>query len=121
MEAITQITTQEVLDHHIAAFKDADVRELLKDYTEESELLTHDGAIKGLTAIQSFFEEVFKIIPKGANFQLKQMINRDDVIYIAWNCDSPFVNIPMGTDTFLIENEKIKYQTLAAHIVPKQE
>jgi hypothetical protein len=33
---------------------------------EESELLTPDGALKGLNAIRSFFEEIFKIVPKGS-------------------------------------------------------
>jgi ketosteroid isomerase-like protein len=120
MEVIAQTQTQEVLNHHLSAFVEADLNELLRDYTEESELLTPDGAMKGLNAIQSFFEEVFKIIPKGSTLHLKQMIVKDSLAYIAWNCESPLVSIPIGTDSFIMEHDKILYQTLAAHIIPKQ-
>lgn len=121
MEAAIQTNIQAVLHHHLSAFIEADVNEIIKDFTEESELLTPDGALKGLNAIRSFFEEVFKIIPKGSTLDMKQMIVRDNVAYLAWTCESSFVSIPLGTDSFIMENDKILYQTLAAHIIPKQE
>lgn len=119
METVTQTKTQEILNHHLSAFMEADVDEILKDFTEESELLTPDGALKGLNAIRSFLEEVFKMVPKGSTLEPKQMIVRDNLAYIAWSGESPFVSIPLGTDSFIIENDKILYQTLAAHIIPK--
>ena len=119
MEAVAQTKTQEVINHHLSAFLDADLNEIMKDFTEESELLTPDGALKGLNSISSFFGQVFKIVPKGSTFEMKQMIVRDSIAYLAWSCDSSFVSIPLGTDSFIIKNDKILYQTLAAHIVPK--
>jgi hypothetical protein len=119
METVTQTKTQEILNHHLSAFMEADVDEVLKDFTEESELLTPDGALKGLNAIRSFLEEVFKMVPKGSTLEPKQMIVRDNLAYITWSGESPFVSIPLGTDSFIIENDKIVYQTLAAHIIPK--
>ena len=119
METVTQTKTQEVLNHHLSAFMEADVDEVLKDFTEQSELLTPDGALKGLNAIRSFLEEVFKMVPKGSTLETKQMIVRDNLAYITWSGESSFVSIPLGTDSFIIENDKIVYQTLAAHIIPK--
>ena len=119
MATTTLSKNQEVVNHHLAAFLEADLNEILKDFTEESELLTPDGPLKGLDAIRSFFEEAFKIVPKGSTFELKQMIVRDNVTYLAWTCESSFVSIPIGTDSFIVENDKIIYQTLAAHIIPK--
>ena len=119
METVSQTKTQEILNHHLSAFMDADIDEILKDFTEESELLTPDGALKGLSAIRSFLEEVFKMVPKGSTFEPKQMIVRDNLAYITWSGESTFVSIPLGTDSFIMENGKILYQTLAAHIIPK--
>jgi hypothetical protein len=119
MEAITSPTTQEILNHHLSAFLQADVHEILKDYTEESELLTPDGPMKGLDAISSFFEEAFKLVPKESSLVPKQMIVRDNVGYVAWSGETPTVQIPLGTDTFVIENDKILYHTLAVHMLPK--
>lgn len=119
MEAVKQTKAQEVLNHHLSAFLNADLNEMMKDYTEDSELLTPNGPLKGLNSISNFFAEAFKIVPKGSAFEMKQMIIRDDILYLAWSCDSSFVSIPLGTDSFIIENDKILYQTLAAHIIPK--
>ncbi len=119
MEAVTQTKTQEVINHHLSAFLEADLNEIMKDFTEESELLTPDGALKGLNSISSFFGEVFKIMPKGSAFEMKQMILRDGISYLTWTGDSSFVSVPLGTDSFIIKNDKILYQTFAAHIIPK--
>jgi hypothetical protein len=120
MEAPVQTSTHAVLDHHLSAFVEAEISEILKDYTDESELLTPDGALKGVAAIQSFFEEVFKIFPKESKFEKKQVIVRDNIAYLAWMGESLYVSIPLGTDTFIFQNDKILYQTLAAQIIPKQ-
>ena len=117
METTKKTKTQEILDHHLFAFAEADVNELLKDFTEESELLTSNGGLKGLNEIRSFFEETFKIIPKGSTFEISQRIVRDNVAYVAWTCESSFVSIPLAADTLIIENDKIKFQTMAIHII----
>jgi ketosteroid isomerase-like protein len=119
MQTTFQITTKEVLDHHVAAFIETDVEEIMKDYNAGSELLTPQGAVQGLRAIRAFFEEIFKIFPKGSGLDIKQEIIRGNIAYISWTGQSPFVNISMGTDTFVMEGVKILYQTLGAHIVAK--
>lgn len=119
MEVIKETKTQEVVARHLSAFNDAAIDEILEDFTEESELLTPDGPLKGLAALRAFYGEVFKMVPKGSALEIKQMIVRGNVAYVAWTCDSPFVTIPIGADTFLVEGDKIKYQTLGAHIIPK--
>jgi len=120
MEAVLQTKTKEILDHHLSAFMDADVEEIMKGYSERSELLTPQGPVSGLTAIRSFFEEIFKVVPKGSTLDLKQEIIRDNIAYIVWAGESAFVSIPMGADTFVVDGDKIIYQTLVAHIIPKQ-
>jgi hypothetical protein len=104
----------------VSAFVETDVNEIMKDFMEESELLTPDGALKGLNAIRSFFEEIFKIVPKGSALEMKQMIIKENIAYIVWTADSSFVSIPLGTDTFIMENDKILYQIVAAQIIQKQ-
>ena len=120
METLLQTKTEQILNHHLFAFIETDVNEIMKDFTEASELLTPDGALKGLDAIRSFFEETFKIVPKGSTLEIKQQIIRDNIAYIVWSGESSFVSIPLGADTFIIENDKIAFQVVAAQIIPKQ-
>jgi len=113
--------TEEILNHHVSAFVETDLNEIMKDYTDRSELLTPQGPVTGLNAIRSWLEEIFKAFPKGSSLDLKQTIIRDNVAYIVWSGESSFVSIPLGVDTFIMENDKILYQNLPAHIVPKQQ
>src|SRR5438046_873660 len=64
METTFHTKTKEILDHHVSAFIEADVEEILKDFSEHSEVLTPQGAVKGLPAIRSLFEGIFKIFIK---------------------------------------------------------
>ena len=112
--------TEEILNHHVLAFVETDVDEIMKDYTERSELLTPQGPVSGLNAIRAWFEEIFKAFPKGSPLDLKQTIIRDNIAYIVWSGESSFVSAPLGVDTFIMENDKILYQNLAAYIIPKQ-
>jgi len=120
METMLQTKTKTILDHHVSSFLEADMEEIMKDFSEQSELLTPQGALKGTSAIRVFFEEIFKLIPKGSTLELKQEIIRDNIAYVVWASESIFATIPMGTDTFIMEEDKIRYQILAAHIIPKQ-
>ena len=120
METLLQTKTVEILNHHLSAFIEADLDEIMKDFTEASEVLTPDGALKGLAAIRSCFVEVFKILPKGSTLELKQQMIRDNIAYVVWTADSSFVSIPLGADTFIMENDMIMYQIVAAHIIPNR-
>jgi len=120
MSTVVLPRTEEILNHHVSAFVETDVDEIMKDYTERSELLTPQGPVSGLKAILSWFEEIFNAFPKGSRFDLKQTITRDNVEYIVWSGESPFVSVPFGVDTFILENDKIIFLALGAQIVPKQ-
>jgi len=120
MQTAIQTRTKEILDHHLSAFIETDVEEIIKDFSEQSELLTPQGPLTGLGSIRSFFVEIFKAMTKGSTLELKQRLIRNNVAYVAWSAESSFVSIPTGTDTFIMEGDKIIYQTLAAHIIPKQ-
>ena len=120
MNNVLVTNTEEILNHHLSAFVETDVDEIMKDYTANSELLTPQGPVKGLDGIRSFFEEIFKIAPKGSALDLKQVLIRDNMAYIVWAGESSFVSIPFGADTFIMENDKILFQNVAAYIIPKQ-
>jgi ketosteroid isomerase-like protein len=113
-------TTKEVLTHHLTAFGNNDLNQIMKDYTEESEVLTPNGPLKGLTAIREFFADYFDVIPTGSAFELKQMTVTHNVAYVAWTSESTTTNILLGTDSFFIEADKIRFHTVADYRTKKQ-
>jgi SnoaL-like domain len=116
----SQITPESVFQHHIEALGKNDMDELMKDYTEESELWTPDGDIVGLKAIASFFSYAFTLFPKDkTKLELKKMIAKDHKVYIVWTADSPIVNVQFATDSFEIIEGKILWQSTAFQMVQK--
>jgi hypothetical protein len=111
--------TKDILTHHLIAFGSNDLEEIMKDYTEASEVLTSDGLLKGLSSIRTFFEKLFVTIPTGSFFEMKQSIISGNVAYIVWASESSIASIPFGTDSFFMEGNKIKMHTVAAHILEK--
>jgi len=115
-----QISTDTILDHHLMAFINNDLAELMKDYSEESEVWTPNGAIVGLDAISSFYTYVFTLLPKAQfTLDIQQRIVKEDKAYIVWSTESPVVNIPVGSDSFQMSGDKIIWQSLVAQIIQK--
>lgn len=104
---------EQVLVHHLTAFGNNDLDEIIKDYTETSVIMTPNSSINGLVAIRIFFENFFAAVPIGSAFSMKQKIIVGHIAYIAWSSESTQAKIPMGTDTFVFEDNKIKYHTVA--------
>jgi len=76
--------------------------------------------VKGLEGIKGLFEYVFSLLPRESfKFNLTQQIIFGDYAYLAFDCNSSLVDVPMGTDTFKIQGGKIIWQALAAHIILK--
>jgi hypothetical protein len=118
MTANETITTA-VLQHHLTAFGANNLDEIMKDYTEASEVLTPEGPLKGLLAIRQFFADYFVAIPAGSAFDMKRLTVTGNAAYIVWTSDSDFASIPLGTDSFFLENGKIRLHTVAAQILSK--
>lgn len=108
-------TNKEVLMHHLTAFGNNDLDAILEDYTEESEISTVDGIIRGLDHIREFFAEIFKAIPTGSEFEMKKLNSSNNVAHIVWASKSATADIPLGSDTFVFENGKIKFHSVALY------
>jgi ketosteroid isomerase-like protein len=112
-----EIATKKVLMHHLTSFGNNNLEEIMLDYTEESILLCNKGTLKGLDKIRQFLKEMFNLIPSGSEFEMKQLTISDKVAHIIWTSKSAIAEIPFGTDTFLIEDDKIKVHTVAALVI----
>ena len=114
------MVTKDVLDHHLAAFGAGDVDEILKDYTDDSVLLTADGAIRGRDELRAAFTSFFSglFAPGSYEFAMDAVHVEGDVAYIVWHASCEPGDIAQGTDTFLIRDGTIAVQTYTAKVVP---
>jgi predicted SnoaL-like aldol condensation-catalyzing enzyme len=110
----TQITVEDVINHHLQALGQNELSELMDDYTDQSEVWTQNGIISGKEAISSFFSYAFTLFPKAkTSLEIKNMIVKGNKVYMVWTADSPVINVPFATDCFEVREGKIAWQTVA--------
>ncbi len=115
------MSTQAVLDHHLAAFGAGDTDEILRDYTDESVLISPDGPLRVRAALRAAFSGFFSglFAPGTFDFVMDASHIEGDVAYILWHADCASAVVALGTDTFVVRDGKIAVQTFAVKIDPK--
>jgi hypothetical protein len=102
-------STEAVLGRHLRAAT-VGVDAILEDYTEQSVLVTHDATYRGRAEIRRFFTGLFEVLPEG--FFSTMRVTRQEIIgelaYILWE-RAPVIS--QATDTFLVRDGKILFQT----------
>ena len=112
-----QTPTQAVLRQHLQAAGES-VEAVMAHYVEESVLITHDATYGGRAEIGRFFAELLNGATKGflGTFQIKRQEISGELAYIVWEAKPWF---DFATDTMVIRDGKIVFQTFAALTAPK--
>ncbi len=109
----TANSTQAILEHHLQAIGES-VDAIMQDYTEDSVVVTPDATCRGLAEIRKFFTAFIEGLPEGIMdaFTMKRQEVTGELAYILWEA-KPW--IPLGTDTFVVRDGKIVFQTFAIY------
>ena len=115
--AVSSEQSKKVLEHHLTAFGENNLESIMADYSDESKVITPDSTYTGLEQIEALFAGLLPSFPsEGTTTEIDRMVIENDLAYIVWHAKTPTVEVPLGTDTFIIEDGKIKLQTFAAII-----
>jgi len=107
--------TEAVVRAHLRAFVEGrGVAALLADYREDALLCCDGEAFRGRAEIGAFFAAFLAGLPAGAvgRFELSALQVHGRLAYITWRSGD---DIPLGTDTFLVEGGRIAAQTVAVY------
>jgi len=111
--------SQKVIEHHLGSFGANDLAEIMTDYTEESIVVNQDSMYVGLEQIESLFVGLLPAFPtEGTTMELDRMVVENELVYVIWHATTPSLEVSLGTDTFIVENDKIMRQTFAVVIKP---
>ncbi len=114
-------TTAEVLDHHLKCFADRDLDGIMADYSDDAVFFGPEGTLRGTKAIKGIFEKLFPEFAKpGVSFALKQLLVEGDYAFIVWTAETADNSYELASDTFVIQDGKIRLQALTAKIKPKR-
>lgn len=106
--------TKHVLHSHLEAARTG-VEAIMRDYTDDSVLISQDATYRGRREIRGFFEVLFDALPE--RFFDHATIDRQEIVgevaYILWQAQ-PW--IPQATDTFVVRDGTILFQTVTAQL-----
>ncbi|NER38425.1 MAG: nuclear transport factor 2 family protein [Oscillatoria sp. SIO1A7] len=115
MDEYTTEQTREVWEHHIEAWDNSDIDEIMSDYSEDSVLILNNEIYKGIDEVACVFESLFDIFADGNNIIAPETIE-GEAIYITWNYTPPNDRAYDGTDSFFLRDDIIEYQTIASRL-----
>ena len=107
--------TETVIRNHLQAFLERrGVPAILADYDDDARFYTGTKVYRGKAEIGDFFTEFVGSIPAEVvdQFSLKSLRVDGDLAYITWSAGA---GIPLGTDTFVVNDGKIVRQTFAMY------
>jgi len=110
--------TETVVRNHLQAFlEQKGIAAILNDYDENARFYSETKIYQGKQEIHGFFTDFISSLPAGAidHFSLRSLRVDGNIAHITWSAGT---EIPMGTDTFVIDNGKIVSQTFAMYAVP---
>jgi hypothetical protein len=102
---------------HLNSFISKNIDALLSDYTNESVLITQSGTYSNLDEIRAFFVDFsLHFAEQTSDFVLDKVVAYNDLVYITWHAETPTLQIPLGSDTFIIKAGKIYQQTFVGQL-----
>jgi len=114
-------STQEVIDHHLECFGRGDTDGILADYSSTAVMLTPNGALKGPAAMRPVFQAIFKEFAQaGTSFSLQHRSIDGDYAYLLWTAETADNVYELGTDTFVVRDDKILAHSFALKAVAKR-
>lgn len=112
--------TPAVIDSHLRAFAAGDLEAILSDYTDASVLFTANGPLVGLGPIRGLMTGLFAEFAKpGARFDMHTMHVAADVGFIVWSGRTADNVYELATDTFVVRDGKIAFQSFVGKVVPR--
>ena len=113
-------STKDVIDHHLRAFAERDLKGVLSDYAPDAVFFTPSGQLRGTDAIRPLFQALITEFAKpGAAFNLKQQFVEGAYAYILWAGETADHVYELGTDTFVVRDGRIVAQSFTGKITPK--
>jgi hypothetical protein len=106
--------TEATLANHLHAFFNKSIDGVVADYAEDSVLIIQTGPLRGIAEIRTFFADFIETLPAGflAAFRMQKQELVGELGYIVWDA-APWVQF--ATDTFVVRDGKIRFQTFAAY------
>ena len=110
--------TREIVEQHLEALKAAELEAVLEHYAEDAVLITGGSVYRGHDGLEEVFRPALEAMfaPPGSSFTLDSLTVDGAHAMIMWRMSFPGGEVTFGTDTFVVRDGKIVFQTGAAQL-----
>ncbi len=105
-------SSEAVFKHHIQSWNDRNLDAIVSDYADDAVVVIQGKVHRGKSAVGPLFQWLFRAFD-GTKLVFDPTIVEGGMVYITWRVTKAGVEHE-GTDTFIIENGKIRVQTVTA-------
>ena len=113
-------STTEILDHHLHCFANRDLDGLLADYSADAVFFGPEGALQGPEAIRPIFQKLLgEFSEPGVSFTRQQRWVEGEYAHTVWSAETAENFYEFASDTFVIQNDRIRFQAFSAKVKPK--
>lgn len=117
---VDSAATETIVRHHLQAFlEQKGVAAIVSDYDDDAHFHSETNVYRGRQEIRNFFSGFLASLPADAmdRFTLKTLRVDGNIASITWCVGD---DIPLGTDTFVVDAGKIVSQTFAMYATMAQ-
>jgi len=109
---LSERSAQEVFEDHLKLAREKKLEEdLERNNAQDVVLLTNYGTFHGHKGVREAAELLSNQLPNGS-YDYKLKLCHENICFLQWAGDSEESSIANGADSFLIEDGKIKIQTI---------
>jgi hypothetical protein len=105
-------SAREVLDDHLRLAAEGDLDgDLARNVADDVVMLTGRGVFRGHEGVRELARQLMEEVPSGEWVYRLQLVE-DRMAFLEWTVESGPTRIPDGADSYLIEDGKIRAQTI---------
>jgi hypothetical protein len=105
-------STEDVLEDHLSCRQSGDIDgDLARNYADEVVILTSRGAFHGRADVHRLNKLLRDTVPQS-RYEFPIKLVKGAYAFIEWRARQPGKSIEDGADSFVIENGKIRLQTI---------
>lgn len=110
------MSAEAALAHHLQAIETRNVDTILEDYADDAILITEHVTVRGREQLRPYFTKALEVFTPEvwSQFRILRQDFAEDVAYMVFKIGPA---IPLGTDTFVVRDNKIVIHTSAVHAV----
>lgn len=112
--------SKKFFEQHSKAFGAGDIERLLADYSDDAVIIMQSGTLTGKEQIRGLFKKfVAEFNHPDTKFEMLHQAFEGPIVHIVWKAETTANVYDHASETFVLRDGKIAFQTVTLDALPK--